>query len=618
MIERIHKNLSLFTFLLLAFALIVGRFLLPRFETHDFLAILSWDVFGYYLYLPAKFIHHDLGISHFGWVQHILDTYNPTIGFYQAYVGPTGDYIMKYTMGWAIAYSPFFFLGHFAAMIFGFPLDGFSLPYQVSIALGGIVYAIIGIWFFRKILKSYFSEVVTSVVLVLFVLGTNYFQLTAYDGAMPHNLLFTLFAMIVWLTIRWHKEQRWVTAILLGLTVGLSTLIRPTSILIVLVPLLWNVHDGESLKAKGKLLFQAWKQLVVVVVLIGVVPFFQFLYWKIHAGTLFHYSYEADQKLQFLAPYLWFVLFSFKKGWLIYAPMMVFPLIGFYFLADRKREIFYGTFLFFLLNLFVIASWPTWWYGGSLGQRALMESYVLLGLPMGYFIEWLLQRKFWIKSVFYLLFSFFILLNLFQTWQYMNFIIDPAMMTRGYYFAIFGKTEVTDQDRMLVEGYKPDAGDFLRDKGKLNSVIGFWDFEANNFPYKANQVTTHVKNGRYAFLMNTGMAFSPGIKVTYGELTKKPQVGIRITAWVYSQMPFAQNPLNIVATSIHDGINYRYEALFVEQLNLAPRQWHPIKLDYLTPEYPDPNDFIQIYLWYRGTSEVYVDDLKIELFEPKD
>jgi len=108
-------KLSRYTVYFLAFIIVVSRLTFPRWLTYDVLSILSWDVFGYYLYLPATFIHHDLGISDFSWLQQILDTYHPTNGFYQAYMGPTGNYVMKYPMGLAILYAPFFFIGHLFA-----------------------------------------------------------------------------------------------------------------------------------------------------------------------------------------------------------------------------------------------------------------------------------------------------------------------------------------------------------------------------------------------------------------------------------------------------------------------------------------------------------------------
>ena len=409
---------SLLAFFLLSFAVLFGRLLLPRFETHDILAILSWDVFGYYLYLPATFIYHDLGLKDFSWLQHIFDVYNPTIGFYQAYIGPAGDYILKYTMGMAIVYSPFFFIGHIFAWLFGFPADGFSLPYQVAVALGSVVIAIAGIWIFRRVLLKFFSESVTSLVMILIVLGSNYFELTAYDGAMPHNILFTLYALILYLTLIWHEHQKLRYAIWLGLAIGLTILIRPSSAVIVIIPFLWGIHDNESLVRKWDLVKSNFGQIVVVIALIFAVPFLQFIYWKIHSGNFFFYSYESDQKLVGAGPFLWYVLFSFKKGWLIYAPIMIFPLMGFYFLGYKNRLVFQAIFVFFIINLLLIASWPTWWYGGSLGQRALMESYVILGIPLGYFLQWLLKRKIYFQIPLFSVFIFIILLNLFQTFTH--------------------------------------------------------------------------------------------------------------------------------------------------------------------------------------------------------
>ena len=139
-----RQSISLAVVGTLSLFIIMNRLLLPRVDTHDVLCVISWDVFGYYLYLPAKFIHHDLGIRNFAWVQEILNTYHPTVGFYQAYPGPAGDYVLKYPMGMAIMYSPFYFCGQVLAHLTGYSPDGFTLPYQLSIACGGLVYTVIG------------------------------------------------------------------------------------------------------------------------------------------------------------------------------------------------------------------------------------------------------------------------------------------------------------------------------------------------------------------------------------------------------------------------------------------------------------------------------------------
>ena len=118
--------------------------------------ILSWDVFGYYLYLPLKFIYHNLGIAHYSIIEQILSKYHNTATFYQAIKMPDGTYVMKYSLGLSFFYFPFFLIGHLIAKIFNYSVDGFSIPYQYSIFIAGITYSLFGIWALSKVLMRFF------------------------------------------------------------------------------------------------------------------------------------------------------------------------------------------------------------------------------------------------------------------------------------------------------------------------------------------------------------------------------------------------------------------------------------------------------------------------------
>ncbi|MEI7499220.1 MAG: hypothetical protein WCK84_02125 [Bacteroidota bacterium] len=617
--DKSQQRISLAIFCLLALAIIINRMSFPKFDTHNIFAIISWDVFGYYLYLPATFIHHDLGIKNFAWVQEILDTYNPTIGFYQAYLSPGADYIMKYPMGLAIMYSPFFFLGHLIAHLTGYSPDGFTFPYQLSIAIGGLVYTVIGIWFLRKILLHFFTDGVAAITMILIVAGTNYFQLTAFDGAMPHNYLFTLFALIVWLTIRWHADPRWKYAIPLGLLCGLATLIRPTAIIISLVPVLWGVWGGiawrEKISMVGKHILQVLVMAAVMMLVVGL----QMLYWKIHSGSWIYYSYEKVEKLEFIAPYLQKVLFSYKKGWFVYTPIMVFALVGFWQLILKYRSVFVAVFVFFIAHLLIVASWPTWWYGGSLGQRAMMESYVLLAIPLGALVQWISKLngifKWPVLSGFFLL----VFLNLFQTWQYMNFVLDPSRMTKAFYWAAFGKTSVNNADRMFLEpSDKNDEREFLTDTANYTSrVIAIYDFENQDQVSSENICRDTANNGNYSLRMSRKMEFSPGLSLPYKDISKKDFTWIRASAWVYFTCKPEEAACGLVITCNHHGAAYKYRLLELAKENLKPGVWNRVTMDYMTPFFEDKNNTLQSYFWFLGQKEILVDDFEIRLFEPK-
>jgi len=134
-----------FSFLsyLLCCALIIGVALwYPKWEKPQTEATLSWDVMGYYLYLPAAIIYKDL--KKLSFKDQIIKDYHPTTGFYQAFLHESGNYVMKYPIGLAILYLPFFLIAHLLAIIGGYPTDGFSLPYQMGISWGSIFMACLG------------------------------------------------------------------------------------------------------------------------------------------------------------------------------------------------------------------------------------------------------------------------------------------------------------------------------------------------------------------------------------------------------------------------------------------------------------------------------------------
>ncbi|HNW75769.1 MAG TPA: hypothetical protein PKJ28_02680 [Bacteroidales bacterium] len=614
------KNLwSLAAFVILATAVVYGRFLLPRWLTYNCLSIISWDVFGYYIYLPATFIHHDVGLKDFTWLQSILDTYKPTIGFYQAYVGPTGDYVMKYTMGLAILYSPFFFIAHLLAPVLGYPADGFSLPYEISISLGGLVYAIIGLWFLRKALLRYLPDRIAALTMAVIVLGTNYFQLTAYDGAMSHNYLFFLYALLFWFSIKWNEKPGWGYAAGLGLVLGMMALIRPTEIIAVLIPVCWGVFNKETLLKKWRLLLDHYGQVIVAGILLFLVGFMQLLYWKLHAGEWIYYSYEAGERIRLFAPYFMRVMFSFKKGWLIYTPLMAFAILGFIVHFRRNKESFVPIFLFTFLNLMIICGWTTWWFGGSLGQRSMMQSYALLALPMGFFIQWVSERKWFVRILFILVFGWGIFLNLFQTWQYMNFIFDPSRMTRPYYKAVFLKDHVDPEDYRLLEPEK-NSDNVLESMGDGKDYhrrpLLSQGFEYPDQKELAYYVLSPVHSGKYAYKLDSTNQFSTGFKATADKVSSLSYYWIRATAWVYSSADSLDNLVDMVITVVHNGEHVKYRSLPLAGKGLIPDKWHQVTMDYEIPYLENPKDNqVQVYLWNHGKNEMFVDDMDVYVYE---
>ena len=434
---------------------------------------LDWDVFGYYLYLPAKFIYDDIRLEKKDqWLTPLIGKYKTTDNLYQAYKSPKDIYVMKYTMGLAYVYAPFFFIANTAAPILGYEQDGFSAPYQWLLLFGSVLFSLIGIHYLFKILSIYFSDLVVLICMSFIVFGSNYFVMTTSDGLMPHNFVFTFFAVMLYQSIRWYQDQKIKRIVIIGFCIGIAALIRPTSVVVAVVPSLWAVGNFEDLKKRIALFLKNIPQLCLLAAVAFLVMLPQFVYWHSVAGEWLFYSYP-DEKLNLLTPHIINVFFSYKKGWLLYTPIMIIALIGFIRLYKKYPSFFFAIFIFFLVNAYIISCWDCWWYGGSFAQRPFVESYVFMAFPLAAFIEHMLTKKLRVAMPVFVVCAFFVYLNLFQTRQALYGVIHTSLTTKEYYWRVFMKDAASDEDRRWLEPSQYADGKDETGPGKTyNTVYG--------------------------------------------------------------------------------------------------------------------------------------------------
>jgi len=617
----IRKNiLSFYAVLLAWFTVILFHFLVPSPNP------VSWDTFGYYLYLPLTFIYHDLGLQHKEIIDHIFELYDPSMTFYQATHIPGGNWMMKYSMGMAILYAPGFFAAHLLAGFTGYPADGFSLPYQIAIMVNSVLLFMAGYWYLRKVLLTFFSDKVTAVVLLLLLFGTNFFIYATQVAETVHNYLFAFYAMILWNTIRWHRFHRTKNVVALAFLIGLATLSRPTELISVLIPLLWNVTSFKGLKDKFRLLTSVYgKQLLLFLFIIIAIGSLQIIYWKIYSGSFIFYSYvNPGEGFEFLSPYLMKVLFSFRKGWFVYTPMMLFAVAGFGFVYKKNRQVFVPLFTFFIINLYIVSSWSCWWYAQSLGMRALVQSYAVMAIPLGYFIRWTANRKPLIKTSVIVVILFFVWLNLFQTWQLKHHIISGDRMTFAYYLKSFGKTEINPEDQklLLIKRLYRNNKPVIEDESIYNRrTLKEFDFENTGDKKGAHYTDLIARTGNRSLKMDSTLVYSPSFRIPFAEMTDNYYAWIKVSVWVYPVHDPDETPSALVVTFQHKGKNYSYRTQAFNspevKKNLKLNRWNRVEMVYLTPEVRKKEDELLVYIWNRGKKDIYFDDLKIDILEPK-
>ncbi len=390
---------------------------------------LTFDAFGYYMYLPSGIIYGDM--TSVDWIDPMHQQYGVKGGdwLYQTILQNDGRHVFKYLGGVALLQSPFFLMAHLLAPSLGYAADGFSLPYQWAIILAAFFYGFLGLWLLRKVLLFYFSDSTTALSLILITLGTNWVQYVVVDGAQSHIYIFCLYSLVLLLTKKWHEKPNGILAFAIGATIGMATICRPTEAIMLFIPLMWSTHTRECAKAKWGLVRRHKSQIGIAVLggFLGILP--QLIYWKYTSGS---FIFDVGSKWYFLNP--WFrVLIGFEKGWFVYTPITIFFVIGFWFM--RNMPFRRSVLVFCILNLWIIMSWADWRYGGSYSTRALVQSYPVFALAFAAFVQHILSSKWRLLAL--SVASYLLIVNLFQIYQYNNGIIRYDENSFDYYRSIY-------------------------------------------------------------------------------------------------------------------------------------------------------------------------------------
>lgn len=383
--------------------------------------LLIWDMKAYYSYLPATFIYHDLTF------EYVTPEMNKEEHYYFN-IADNGARVQKVSMGMAMLYSPFFFIGHLHAMAVGAELDGWSVPYQFWLGLSSIFYCMLGLWLSSRLLTRYFSSGAVALAILAIGLATNLYYYTTIEGMLGHAYSFTLFTLMILLSIRFHENPKWKTIIWMGLLAGLCVLVRPSNIVIILIPALWGVTNWQELMARIKFWFQNIPKLLLMAVMAFIVYSPQLAYWKYVTGHWLYYSYQ-NERFFFNNPHILSTFISFRKGLFIYTPMMVFAFVGFIYLKRFVKEGFLTMIIYSIVTIYMVSSWWCWWYGGCYSLRAYVESFALWILPLAAFFEICLQKlnkKIWVAWAGVII---FIAHNSFQIMQYRSSVLHWDSMT---------------------------------------------------------------------------------------------------------------------------------------------------------------------------------------------
>lgn len=365
--------------------------------------IVRSDGVGYYAYLRSLLFDHDLDFSNeYTYFASILpeESQPLTTAFLYGPRTAKGYLHNHWPIGPTILWCPFVLAGHIIAKLAGFlgmpiVLDGYSLPYQLGVAIGSAVYALAGLVLIYRLCNDHFSASTCFLSLLLVWFGTS---LTAYMYFMPsmsHAASFFCASAFIYAWYRTREGRSLAAWGGLGMLGGLMLLQRLQDVVFMLI-IVVEIYS-LLIQVKG----ERWKHILrlvmpVLVFVAGVVLMFlpQIITWQILYGKLFPNVYKESVGLSFdwLHPRIVRVLFSSRHGLLSWTPLIVFGLAGQVLLYGKDKLLPLALIPPFLLQLYVVSCWPYWYQGASFGGRMFVSCSGVFIPGLAALIEWLGNR----------------------------------------------------------------------------------------------------------------------------------------------------------------------------------------------------------------------------------
>jgi hypothetical protein len=388
---------------------------------------------GYYGYLPAAFIYHDLSFSFFDKIE---KEYYYENTYYEYRVGYEGKTVNKYFAGTAVAMLPFFAAAHLTAHAAGYPPDGYSEPYPIAINIAAVFYLMLGLWYLRRSLITYGATPnQLLIILPAIAFGTNAFYYALNEPAMSHVYSFGFVAMFLFHSRKYFLSHDGKHLLLCAASLGMIILIRPVNG-IVLLALPFLAGDIKELAACFRSLKDHVLAISISALLLLLIVSTQPIIYKIQTGHFIVYSYGSEG-FNWSDPHMLDVLLSYKKGLFVYTPLWLIALPGFIGLYKEKRFAGISLFVFLLVVTYVLSSWWNWYYGGSFSSRVYIEFLPFLGILLLYTLKLIRSKA--MKAVYLTLTAAVVLLCQLQTYQYRYGLIHWENMNKEKYWSVFLK-----------------------------------------------------------------------------------------------------------------------------------------------------------------------------------
>ena len=293
-------------------------------------SVLESDAKGYFAYLPAWIVYHDLNFGFFEEIE--KGKYYDEYLYYDYRQYVDDNVVNKYYSGTALVQLPFYLIAHAVAS----DKDGYSRPYMLSVTMAAWFYLMFGLFFLQKLMRTYrISHWSQFWVILATFFGTNLFYYVLSEPGMSHVYSFGFVSLFMYLSRLMSLHPRRTGFLSMGLILGIVVLIRPVN-LIVILTLPFMAESKQQLQTSFQFCKREWLYVVLGGLLFSTVVFIQLWQYKISTGQWWVYSY-GKEGFDFTNPHFLDILFSYKKGLFLYTPLYFLGFLSALLLWNKSR-----------------------------------------------------------------------------------------------------------------------------------------------------------------------------------------------------------------------------------------------------------------------------------------
>jgi hypothetical protein len=369
---------------------------------HGYCLNICGDARGYYAWLPAIFIYHDLNFHFFDSVEKRDSTCGVNIqaniqDYRHIFEGIDCD---KYYPGASLMMLPFFAIAHFTTLhATAYPANGYTLLYFKVMPFCCDFYFLLGMLFFLMILDKLKCTTLQKCLTIIFLIfGSNIVFYIVDAPLYSHVYSFALISAFLYYAFCLKENYKVLYIALICFLAGWIMIARPVNICIVFMlpfilgsrlPVIWR----ETLL----------KPIRLSALLCGLImPVILLMLYKVSTGHYFIYSY-GPEVFNFKHPHLLHYLFSYDNGVLPYTPLFFTPLLLlFAWYRPEYKNMIAGTLLTLAAMVYVNSSWWCWWYGTSFGARSILDFLPLFGILIALSLQVKPRRYLYILPVYLL------------------------------------------------------------------------------------------------------------------------------------------------------------------------------------------------------------------------